>query len=144
MCLFETTGTVPNTHKLSDGRPASVLSTLRTSMPNENQQFPGMACPFVCAFPLTVKCRCCVDICRRFSVELWRMEVTPQKARSRQTPHQMAKECPFFNCSQKSADGGTHQTWKWWIPMRHRWSPGACDRHWSAVADLMSFGTACK
>ena len=47
-------------------------------MPKENWQFPGTKCPFVSAFPLTAKCRCWVDICRRFSVELWKL---PRKKR---------------------------------------------------------------
>ena len=33
-----------------------------------------------------------------------------------------------------------YRAWKWWRPVRHRWSSGACDRCWSTVADLMSYG----
>ena len=139
---FETTDSVPNTHKISNDRPALVLSTQRTSMPCENRQFPGTICPSVNAFPSAAKGRCCVDICRGFSMELWKL---PRKKRDLARLHTKWQWSVCFLMVHKKAPT------KWRIrpgnggfPCGIEWSPGASDQHWSAVADLMSFGTGCQ
>ena len=45
-----------------------------------------------------------------------------------------------FDRLRKNTDEGTYQNWTWRIPIRHLLSSGACDRCWSAVADLMGIG----
>ena len=59
---FETTGTVPSTHKLSDDR-SWVAGNRRPSMAHGIPPFSGTKSPSVCAFSLAVKCGCCVHIC---------------------------------------------------------------------------------
>ena len=60
--IFETSGTVCSTHKISDNRPVSVASTQRQSMAHGKLPFSGTISPSVCAFSLAVKCGFCVEL----------------------------------------------------------------------------------
>ena len=78
----------------------------------------------VCAFPLTVKCGCCVDICCWFGLELWKL---PRKKRDLAKPDiKWQWSVRVWQLMEKRGEG-TYRTWKWRVPVRHRWPSGASD-----------------
>ena len=69
---------------------ASVACTRRPWKPHMNPPFSDMISPFVCAFLLTVKCGCCVVICREVVLEFWKL--SRKKTTSSKTSHPMETE----------------------------------------------------
>ena len=48
--IFKTTGTIPNTEKIRDDRPAPVARARIPSMPHGNPLLPSLITPFIGAF----------------------------------------------------------------------------------------------